>query len=306
MTATPLDVPAQPSSIRPAVGFCGLGKMGLPMARRILSSGQALHVWNRTLDKARELRHASPSLCAVDESPARLAQHCDVMLLCLADAPSVAAVVFGDDGLASAARPGALLIDHSTLAPTLTRSLADRWHAQTGGRWLDAPVSGGTAGAAAGTLAVMAGGDEARLDAARPLLAAYAARITRMGESGAGQASKLANQVIVMTTIAALAEATRLARGTGIDAARLPAALQGGWADSVLLQSVQPRMLAPPAQATGSIRTMLKDFDAIEAFAAEHGIALPLASLVRRWLARAVEHGLAEADVSQIVQVAPD
>jgi 3-hydroxyisobutyrate dehydrogenase-like beta-hydroxyacid dehydrogenase len=124
-----------------------------------------------------------------------------------------------------------------------------------------------------------------------------------MGDSGAGQATKLANQTIVMTTIAALAEATRLAQHAGIDVARIPAALQGGWADSVLLQTLMPRMIEPPVRATGTIRTMLKDLDAVEALASDTHVSLPLASLVRRWLARAVEQGLGNEDISQIVRV---
>lgn len=129
-----------------------------------------------------------------------------------------------------------------------------------------------------GTLAIMAGGDAALIESSTPMSRGYASRVTRMGGSGAGQATKLANQTIVMTTIAALAEATRLARRAGIDATRIPAALEGGWTDSVQLQTLMPRMITPPAHACGTLRTMLKDLDA-------------------------VEQGLGDADISQIVTI---
>lgn len=287
---------------RALLGFCGLGKMGAPMAQRLANAGHPLRVWNRSGDKAEALQ-ASAGNCIACDSPANLAAGAEIVILCLADAAAVETVAFGADGLTRLARPGTTLVDHSTLAPSQTRLFAQRWHERTGGRWIDAPVSGGTAGAAAGTLAIMAGGDAALIDTLTPVLRAYAARVTRMGDSGAGQSTKLANQTIVMTTIAALAEATRLARHAGIDATRIPAALEGGWADSVLLQTLMPRMIAPPAHASGTIRTMLKDLDAVESLARESGAAMPVASLVRRWLSEAVAQGLGDADISQIVTV---
>jgi 3-hydroxyisobutyrate dehydrogenase-like beta-hydroxyacid dehydrogenase len=295
----------------PVIGFCGLGLMGLPMTRRLIDAGHRVRVWNRSEEKARALEQefandADASCCVACRSPAELAESADVVLLCLADAAAVEAVVFGVDGLASRAREGTTLVDHSTLSPAQTIALAERWHAQTRGHWIDAPVSGGTAGAAAGTLAVIAGGPADAFDAIAPLLAAYAARVTRMGDSGAGQATKLANQTIVMTTIAALAEATRLAQHAGIDATRIPGALHGGWADSVLMQTLMPRMIEPPARASGTIRTMLKDLDAVQALAHDTRVSLPVAALVRRWLARAVELGFGNEDISQIVRVPLD
>jgi 3-hydroxyisobutyrate dehydrogenase-like beta-hydroxyacid dehydrogenase len=292
-----------------SIGFCGLGLMGLPMARRLVEAGHSMRVWNRSPEKARALAAESDDdatatpRCIACRSPAEVAESTDIVVLCLADADAVETVVFGPDGLATRARDGATLVDHSTLSPAQTIALGQRWQAQTGGRWIDAPVSGGTAGAAAGTLAVIAGGAAEAFDTVTPVLAAYAARVTRMGDSGAGQATKLANQTIVMTTIAALAEATRLAQHAGLDAARIPAALQGGWADSVLLQTLMPRMIEPPARASGTIRTMLKDLEAVEALARDTHVSLPVASLVRRWLARAVEQGLGNEDISQIVRV---
>jgi 3-hydroxyisobutyrate dehydrogenase-like beta-hydroxyacid dehydrogenase len=288
------------------VGFCGLGRMGLPMAKRLIEAGYRTVLWNRSNDKAQALSATAPGLSTIGATPEGVAAQSDIIMLCLADCASVEAVAFGPQGLARTAKPGTSVVDHSTMEPRQAQALARRWREQTGGAWIDAPVSGGTVGAAAGTLVVMAGGDASAIAAAAAPMTAYTARVTRMGESGTGQAAKLSNQVIVMTTIAAIAEATRLAQRADIDAASLPFAFTGGWADSVLLQTLQPRMVAAPAQPTGTIRTMLKDLDAVEAFARERGTALPVAAIVRRWLATAVERGLAEADISQIVTVDPD
>ncbi|MBN3760698.1 NAD(P)-dependent oxidoreductase [Burkholderia sp. Ac-20365] len=287
------------------VGFCGLGKMGGPMAQRVVAAGHRVAVWNRSYDKAQAfVQEAATSSCIACETPRDVAARSDIVLLCLADGNAVEDVAFGADGLASGVTAAAALtiVDHSTLAPSQARSLASRWQsAIADGAWVDAPVSGGVAGAAAGTLAIMAGGEAERIAAIERVLAAFAARVTRMGESGAGQATKLVNQIIVMTTIAAIAEGTLLARHGGIDTARIPTALAGGWADSVLLQTLQPRMVVPPQQPSGSIRTMLKDLNAINEFATECGIVLPIASRVRDWLTRAVDDGLGDADISQIV-----
>ena len=287
------------------VGFCGLGKMGWPMAQRLVAAGHRVAVWNRSHDKAKAFeREAATALCAACETPRDVAARSDIVLLCLADGNAVEDVAFGTDGLASGVlhAAGLTVVDHSTLSVSHARSLANRWQsAITDGAWIDAPVSGGVAGAAAGTLAIMAGGEAERIAAIESVLGAFAARVTRMGESGAGQATKLVNQIIVMTTIAAIAEGTLLAQHGGIDTARIPAALAGGWADSVLLQTLQPRMVVPPQQPMGSIRTMLKDLNAINEFATECAIVLPIASRVRDWLTRAVNEGLGDADISQVV-----
>ncbi len=288
------------------VGFCGLGRMGRPMARRLLDAGHTLYAWNRSPDPAHALAAQSPEHCIACATPADVARNADCVMLCLTDGAAVEAVVFGAQGLASAAPAAPTIVDHSSIPPALTRTLAARWHTATGGAWVDAPVSGGTAGAAAGTLAIMAGGAAAAIDAAGPVLASYAARVTRMGGIGAGQTTKLANQTIVVATIAAIAEAVLLAQRTGIDAARMPDALRGGWADSVLLQTLLPRMLTPPEQASGTIRVMLKDLDAVHALGGEYGAALPLADTVRRWLRRAVDAGYGDADISQLVRVPLD
>jgi 3-hydroxyisobutyrate dehydrogenase-like beta-hydroxyacid dehydrogenase len=249
----------------PRLGFCGIGKMGALMARRLLDAGYTLQVWNRSAAKLTQWSDQGTSVTlTIAASPAQLAEASDVVLLCLGDGRAVEDVVFGEQGLARASNAPRVLVDHSTIAPKETQRFARRWHELAGGVWIDAPVSGGTAGAAAGTLAIMCGGAAHDIAAVEPVLRAYAARVTRMGDTGAGQATKLANQAIVVTTIAGVAEAFVLARRAGIDAAAIPGALQGGWADSVLLQTLLPRMLTPPSSPSGTIRIMLKDLDRSE------------------------------------------
>ncbi|MBD9429524.1 NAD(P)-dependent oxidoreductase [Achromobacter sp. ACM03] len=284
----------------PRIGFCGIGRMGEPMTRRLLAAGHEVAVWNRSSAKLDSLAAAG---AVAKATPQALGESVDIALLCLGDGKAVEDVVFGAHGLAQAATPPACLIDHSTLSPALTRALAQRWTAATGGVWIDAPVSGGTDGAAAGKLAIMAGGPADTIEAVTPVLRAYAARVTRMGEVGAGQTTKLANQAIVATTLAGLAEAFVLAKRSGIDTAVLPSALQGGWADSVLLQTLWPRMVTPPEQATGTVRVLLKDLDAIAELAEASATVQRVLPEVQRLLQDAAQRGMGDWDLSQVFRI---
>lgn len=284
----------------PRIGFCGIGRMGEPMTRRLLAAGHEVAVWNRSSAKLDSLAAAG---AVAKATPQALGESVDIALLCLGDGKAVEDVVFGAHGLAQAATPPACLIDHSTLSPALTRALAGRWTAATGGVWIDAPVSGGTDGAAAGKLAIMAGGPADTIEAVTPVLRAYAARVTRMGKVGAGQTTKLANQAIVATTLAGLAEAFVLAKRSGIDTAVLPSALQGGWADSVLLQTLWPRMVNPPEHATGTVRVLLKDLDAIAELAEASATVQRVLPEVRRLLQDAAQRGMGDWDLSQVFRI---
>lgn len=284
----------------PRVGFCGIGRMGEPMTRRLLAAGYEVAVWNRSSAKLDSLAAAG---AVAKATPQALGERVDIALLCLGDGKAVEDVVFGEHGLAHAATPPSCLIDHSTLSPALTRSLAGRWTAATGGLWIDAPVSGGTDGAANGKLAIMAGGPADTIEAVTPVLRAFAARVTRMGNVGAGQTTKLANQAIVATTLAGLAEAFVLAKRSGIDTAALPSALQGGWADSALLQTLWPRMVTPPEHATGTVRVLLKDLDAITELAEAGATIQRVLPEVRRLLQDAVQRGMGDWDLSQVCRI---
>lgn len=259
------------------LGYIGLGLMGLPMTRRLLAAGHKVSVWNRSQPK---LADAVSAGAHAAEHPAEVAASASIIFMCLTDAKAVEAVVFGADGLASVAGEGKVVVDFSSIHPDATRSIAERLKAANGMRWIDAPVSGGTKGAAEGTLAVMAGGDAADIARVTPYVLVMARGFTHMGPTGAGQTTKLCNQVIVGCTMAVLAEATRFAVNAGIDARRLPEALKGGFADSIPLQLFVPRMVdaihSPPL---GGSAIMLKDLDTVLDVARSTGSPVPMAGL---------------------------
>lgn len=287
------------------IGFCGLGLMGTPMTARLLAHGHRVAVWNRTREKAEAwaARGAQPVA-----APRDMVLQAQTVFLCVSDTDAVEAVVFGRDGLLDEQAPvaGAVrlrhIVDHSSISPAATRSVAAR-AARFGVGWVDAPVSGGVPGAEAGTLAVMAGGTAEDVAAVAPVIAAYAARVTRMGDVGAGQTTKLCNQAIVCATVAAIAEAVGLARRAGIDAARLPEALSGGWADSVLLRTFVPRMTETGHAPLGTLKTFLKDIDTVAETAREAGAVMPVAGTVQQVLRLGAALGLSNADLSAFVDI---
>ncbi|KVU31527.1 2-hydroxy-3-oxopropionate reductase [Burkholderia ubonensis] len=284
------------------VGFCGPGLMGAPMIRHLLAAGHRVGVWNRTRAKSEAL--AADGARVVD-TPRALAEQVETVLMCVLDARAVGDVVFGPDGLLSgdaAARRVRRIVDHSSIPPGVTRDYAKR-AADIGVGWVDAPVSGGVPGAQAGTLAVMAGGRAEDLDAVRPLIDAYAARITHMGDAGAGQTAKLCNQAIVTATVTAIAEAVGFAQASGIDAARLAQALAGGWADSVLLQTFVPRMTSGGHTPIGALGTFQKDVDTIADAARDTGAVMPVSATVQQVLRLGAAMGLADADFAAFIDI---
>jgi len=226
--------------------------------RRLIAAGYALSVWNRSPEKAEPLVEQGASLAA---TPVDLAESAPIILLCVSDAKAVDAVLFGDRGLASGRFEGRILVDHSSIHPDATRQLAARLEAQSGMRWIDAPVSGGVPGAEAGTLAIMCGGRAEDFAKVQPVLTHLSARATLFGDVGAGQTAKLCNQMIVGCALATIAEALRFASDAGIDAHRLMPALAGGFADSKPFQIFGPRMLDGAAEPIGHIDTVLKDVE---------------------------------------------
>ncbi|QHC33140.1 NAD-binding protein [Streptomyces sp. HF10] len=247
--------------------------MGSPLAHRVLASGFPLTVWNRTPDRTEPLHEAGATVAA---SPADLARTCDVIALCVTDQRAVTAVALGPDGLHTAPGRGQLVVDHSSIPAATTRTVAGRLRAANGMSWLDAPVSGGTPAAERGTLTVMAGGSRYDFDRVQGLLRAYARQITLMGPLGAGQATKLCNQIIVAANIWGVAEAATLAEAAGIVPERLLQALAGGFADTPLLRHYLPHMLDPHDDTLGTLTDLVKDLDAALAAARATGAPLPL------------------------------
>lgn len=230
--------------------------MGRPMVLRLLMADYDVYVWNRTQNKLAEVLSAGAIECS---SAAEVAAQSDVILFCLANADVVEAIATGEvflDALSSEK----LIVDLSSISPEVTTTLADLVDSQSGATWIDAPVSGGVSGAEQGTLVIMAGGDPAAIDKVRPLLAAVSKRVTRMGPIGAGQTTKLCNQIIVGCNIAAISESIRLAESAGVDATLLPEALAGGFADSLPFQIFGNRMAwHQETPVSIKIETMLKD-----------------------------------------------
>jgi 3-hydroxyisobutyrate dehydrogenase len=283
------------------LGYLGLGMMGFPMTRRLVSAGHDVTIWNRSPAKAAALVEAGAKLV---DRPSDVADAASIIFMCLTDAAAVEEVVFGPDGLASASGSGKLVVDFSSIHPDAARAIAARLRTTNGMGWIDAPVSGGSMGADQGTLAVMAGGEAADIERVRPYVLTMARRLTHMGPTGAGQTAKLCNQVIVGCAMAVLAEATRLAVNAGIDAGRLPEALAGGFADSIPLQLFVPRMVqgihSPPL---GHIATMLKDLDTVIDVARDTSSPVPMASLAAQLFRLAKAARGAEADALEIYKL---
>lgn len=240
------------------LGFVGLGLMGLPMARRLLGAGCTLTVWNRSPEKAEAV---SADGAQVAPSASAVANAADIVFTCVTNTAAMEAVVFGPAGIAEADGEGKLLVDNSSIHPDATRAFAERLARTNGMSWLDAPVSGGVAGAEAGTLAVLAGGLQADFSRAAPYLAHISQRATLMGRLGAGQTAKLCNQMIVGCTFVVIAEALRLAANSGVDPLTLIDAMSGGFADSRPLQIFGPRMLQVIDEPLGHVGVVLKDLD---------------------------------------------
>lgn len=289
------------STARPSLGFAGIGLMGLPMCRRLLAAGYPLTVWNRSADKCAALAEAGAQVVA---TPAELCQSADVVLLCLADTAVVREVVFGPEGVAEGAKAGQLLVDFSSLEPTATREMAAELAALSGMSWLDAPVSGGTAGAEAGSLAIMVGGDAADLERVRPVLLTLGQRVTHMGAVGAGQVTKACNQMIVACNALVIAEVVALAEQSGVDASLIAQALAGGFADSKPLQILAPQMAQSSFEPVKwHVRTLLKDLDTAVKFSREQGSATPLSGLAAQLMRLHGSQGYLQKDPATLIDL---
>jgi 3-hydroxyisobutyrate dehydrogenase len=285
---------------KPIVAFLGLGLMGLPMSVRLLAAGYRVHVWNRSRPKILPALEKGAIEAATPRDAARTAE---VVMICLTDTRAVEEVAFGADGLAEAEGRGKILVDHSTIRPDATRTFAERLASRSGMQWVDAPVSGGVKGAQDGTLAIMCGGHKEAIERVRPVLAAYARNVTHMGPAGAGQTTKLCNQIIVGSTLAVIAEAVTLAQNSGVDAAQLPQAFAGGFADSKPLQTWVPRMVNGYSDSIGTANTLLKDLDVIADVARATGTPIPMAGLAREIFRTLAAQGRGEDDPAALADL---
>lgn len=253
-----------------SVGFIGLGIMGAGMARNLLNAGHELVVWNRTAARAEPLAAAGAQVAG---SPREVAERAEVVITCVSDTPDVEQVLLGDVGVAHGARPGTLVVDMSTISPEVTRGIAVEL-ARREVRFLDAPVSGGSEGAAKGTLTIMVGGAPADLDAARPLLAAMGSTITHIGPVGAGQTCKLANQILVVVTMLGVSEALLFAQAGGLDPARTIEAVAGGAGGSWMLANRGPQAVARDWRPGFTVDLQQKDLRLVLEAADQYGVPL--------------------------------
>jgi 3-hydroxyisobutyrate dehydrogenase len=258
------------------VGFIGLGIMGRGMARNLLKAGFSVRLWNRTAARAEELV-AEGAIAA--GSPAELAAQSDIIITCVSDTPDVEAVILGDNGVIAGARAGALVIDMSTISPQATQAIAAKLAAR-GVQMLDAPVSGGSEGAARGTLSIMVGGDAAQVERAMPVFAAMGKTITHVGGAGAGQTVKLVNQILVVGNMLAVGEALLFAQAGGVDLQKTLAAVVGGAAGSWMLSNRGPQVLARDWRPGFTIDLQQKDVRLVLSAADQLGVPLPGTALI--------------------------
>jgi 3-hydroxyisobutyrate dehydrogenase len=260
------------------IGYIGLGIMGGGMARNLLKAGFDLTVWNRTAERMQPIVEAGAKAA---KDPADVAAQSDIVLICVSDTPDVQAVVLGDDppGLLRGLRPGTLVIDMSTISPSATRELAERL-AEKGAHMLDAPVSGGSEGAAKGTLSIMIGGEAEDVARARPVLEAMGKAITHVGGHGAGQMVKLVNQILVVGHALAMSEALLFAQAGGLDLRLTIEAVKAGAAGSWMLSNRGPQIIERDWRPGFTIDLQQKDVRLALKAGDELGVPLLATSLI--------------------------
>lgn len=258
------------------VGFVGLGIMGQGMAHNLLKAGFPLTVWNRTAAKMELLLAAGAT---AGRSPADVAGQSDIVLVCVSDTSDVEAVILGQEGILQGVKAGSLVIDCSTISPLATRQMAAAL-AEKGAAMLDAPVSGGSEGAAKGTLSIMVGGEASAFERAQPVFQAIGKKITHVGPIGAGQTVKLVNQILVVGNCLAMCEALLFAQAGGVDLAKTLEAVSAGAAGSWMLSNRGPQILQRDWRPGFTIDLQQKDIRLVLDAADELGVPLPGTALI--------------------------
>ena len=281
------------------VGFVGLGRMGKPMARHLLAAGHRVSVHNRSRGAVDKLAAAGATAAS---NPAEVSRASDVVVTCLTNTTSVEDVYFGADGLSAAARPGQILIDCSTVSPATSRRCAEGAR-ERGADFLDAPVSGGPAGAQAATLTIMVGGTQEALDRALPILEAVGKNIRLVGPTGAGSTIKLANQLLAAVNTAAVAEAMVLATKAGADPRVVFDILKTSFGGSAMLTRNVPMMLDRNFGGGTTINLMLKDLGLIDALSAETGVPTYLSAVAAQEYRAGKARGMGDDDIAGLVRL---
>ncbi len=280
------------------IGFIGLGIMGGPMAQNLMEAGYDLMLYNRTIEKAEEL--AKEGTAEVADSPKEVAENSDIVITMLPDSPQVEEVLTGEDGVLEGIKEGSLIVDMSTISPVVTRELAK----EVGKRrasMLDAPVSGGDVGAQQGTLSIMAGGSEEDFERTRPVFEVLGDTITYVGEIGAGQTAKAANQIVVALTIEAVSEALVLSSKAGVAPEKILEALSGGLAGSNVMEAKQEKFLSHDFDPGFKVELHHKDLGIALATGREYGVSLPVTAVVDQMLETLKAKGRGDRDHSAIL-----
>lgn len=285
---------------RPALGYIGLGNMGGPMAVRLSKAGFMVNVYGRNKERLKPALAAGAQEC---KSAQEVAERSSIVFTCLTDTAVVEKVVFDSNGVAAGAKADSLIIDMSTISPDATVTMAAKLRDLTGMKWMDAPISGGTVGATDGTLSIFVGGRAEEFDVARPVLQHIGRNITLMGPLGSGQTTKLINQIIVCCSVAMLAEACGLAERAGLDVVALPDALAGGRGDSAALKAYWLRLAKRDYTPLGTVTSIMKDIDLVQALARQVGAVLPLTSTVREYNQMLVNAGYAGEDLTALARL---
>ncbi len=279
------------------LAFIGLGVMGYPMAGHLQAAGHQVTVYNRTQSKAQQW--ASEYGGSAAPTPREAAVGADIALLCVGNDDDVRSVVLGDDGIVAGLEPGAIVVDHTTASAELARELAATT-AGSGIGFLDAPVSGGQAGAENGVLTIMIGGEESVFQKAEPVLAAYARCARLLGPAGSGQLAKMVNQVCIAGVVQGLAEAMQFSEQAGMDTAAVIEVISRGAAQSWQMENRYQTMLAGEYEHGFAVDWMRKDLGIVLAEATRMGLTLPVTALVDGFYAEVQQMGGARWDTSSL------
>ncbi|GAA4051817.1 NAD(P)-dependent oxidoreductase [Parerythrobacter jejuensis] len=295
------------SEIR-TIGFIGLGVMGAPMAAHLVRAGYAVTAYNRTASRAKAWKAALADeghTASTAATPAQAASGKDLVLSCVGNDDDLAQVLFGAKGALAHMRDGSLLVDHTTVSADMSRRI-DREATRLNIAAVDAPVSGGQAGAENGKLAVMCGGTTAAVEQARPVLEAFSARIVHVGDAGAGQTTKMANQMCIAGTLAGLSEAVRLSSASGLDMDKVLEAISGGAAQSWQMENRWATMASGDFDFGFAIDWMRKDLGYALGEAQRLGLSSPVTALVDQFYAEVQAMGGARQDTSALIRRLPE
>jgi 3-hydroxyisobutyrate dehydrogenase len=289
------------------VAFIGLGVMGGPMAGHLAKAGHNVTVFNRTLSRAEawlEKQRSEGLAAQIATTPAEAASEAQIIFTCVGNDDDLAEILLGDGGALDGMQPGALLVDHTTVSANMARKL-DGEARSRGLESIDAPVSGGQAGAENGTLAIMCGGSDAAIALATPVMDCYAARIVHVGGAGAGQTAKMANQMCIAGVLGGLSEAIRLAEGAGLDLDKTYEAISGGAAQSWQMNNRWHTMVKDEFDFGFAIDWMRKDLAYALAEAERLGLSSPVSQLVDRLYAEVQANGGGRLDTSALITRLP-